>query len=393
MSCGNIVKCNNCPCQFKIKNYGTSDLSRITLTGSDRTTLNWSEISVPEVLDIPDAKPVIESIDQVYVTSEIKNIELIQTPFAYKSYRTYDISVDELALIDDLATAVTNGLPDLEAVSDAITTFIGVINGLGVTVPGAIGTILGHLTQAATDLDTAATAVTAALDAVVAITINYSICTVITLLRNLYNSLNGVSLILTRVLELVNELVTAVATFPVLEPFADVISGAVSVLVATINAAFTAIAGLLTLIINLINQLTAHNFMVITPNEEGTVLTGRKLIVEGVLNQKIVYTANVDDQSVHSAHFCVPYSAFVVPYASFEGLTYAENITVVTNQNTCTTAVVNGFYFDPNVPVVPDLEEEFTVEVYVEDVFVYPLDLRTIFKNITLFLQGKIAVC
>ena len=35
------------------------------------------------------------------------------------------------------------------------------------------------------------------------------------------------------------------------------------------------------------------------PNLEGKVSTGRKLIIEGQLCQKIVYTANVLDQSIH----------------------------------------------------------------------------------------------
>ncbi|WP_455539206.1 hypothetical protein [Terrisporobacter sp.] len=37
-------------------------------------------------------------------------------------------------------------------------------------------------------------------------------------------------------------------------------------------------------------------------NAEGTYLTGRKLIVGGILKQKIVYTAEVENQSMHSVH-------------------------------------------------------------------------------------------
>ena len=36
------------------------------------------------------------------------------------------------------------------------------------------------------------------------------------------------------------------------------------------------------------------------PNSECTNLTGRKLIIEGLLKQKIIYTAAVDEQSIHS---------------------------------------------------------------------------------------------
>ena len=47
-------------------------------------------------------------------------------------------------------------------------------------------------------------------------------------------------------------------------------------------------------------------------NKEGTLLTGRKLVIEGILRQKIVYTADVPSQSVHSVHFDIPFSAFVI---------------------------------------------------------------------------------
>lgn len=87
-------------------------------------------------------------------------------------------------------------------------------------------------------------------------------------------------------------------------------------------------------------------------NAEGTRLTGRKLIVEGIVNQKIVYTAEVDDQSVHSAHFEIPFSAFII------------------------------------MPANTPENSEFKIDKCVEDVFVKALDNRTIFKNVTLFLRA-----
>lgn len=87
-------------------------------------------------------------------------------------------------------------------------------------------------------------------------------------------------------------------------------------------------------------------------NAEGTQLTGKKLIVEGVLKQKIVYTANVPQQTVHSAHFDVPFSAFIV----IDGTTDLDAILCV---NTC-----------------------------VEDVFVTALNPREVFKNVTLLLTS-----
>jgi hypothetical protein len=87
-------------------------------------------------------------------------------------------------------------------------------------------------------------------------------------------------------------------------------------------------------------------------NREGLRLTGRKLVVEGVLKQKVVYTAALCDQPVHFAHFEVPFSAFIVL--------------------ACDTF----------------LGQEFCVETCVEDVFAIPFNCREIFKNVTLFLQA-----
>ncbi|MCY6483167.1 DUF3794 domain-containing protein [Clostridium aestuarii] len=88
-------------------------------------------------------------------------------------------------------------------------------------------------------------------------------------------------------------------------------------------------------------------------NEEGTLLTGKKLIVEGILKQKIVYTALLPDQPVHSANFDIPFSAFIVLDSTAE------------------------------------LEDEYCVETCVEDVYVKVLGKKEIFKNVTLLLRAK----
>lgn len=89
-------------------------------------------------------------------------------------------------------------------------------------------------------------------------------------------------------------------------------------------------------------------------NREGTKLTGRKLLVEGVLCQKIVYTADVCEQSVHAANFNVPFSTFIV--------------------------------LPPEVD--PDIDE-FCVEPCIEDVYAKVINGRKVFKNVTLFLRAK----
>ena len=58
-------------CKFNLKSFGTYDPSRVIIDGSDRTQLNWSEISVPEVLPIPIQKPDIEQLDQVFVDAKL----------------------------------------------------------------------------------------------------------------------------------------------------------------------------------------------------------------------------------------------------------------------------------------------------------------------------------
>ncbi|MFD3156311.1 DUF3794 domain-containing protein [Haloimpatiens sp. FM7330] len=87
-------------------------------------------------------------------------------------------------------------------------------------------------------------------------------------------------------------------------------------------------------------------------NQEGTRLSGKKLVIEGILKQRVVYTADVPQQTVHSAHFCKPFSAFIV--------------------------------IDP----ADIAEEKFDVETCIEDVFIMPINKKKIFKNVTLFLRA-----
>jgi spore morphogenesis protein SipL len=87
-------------------------------------------------------------------------------------------------------------------------------------------------------------------------------------------------------------------------------------------------------------------------NEEGTKLTGRKLIIEGVLRQTFIYTANRKEQSVHAAHFDIPFSVFIM------------------------------------IPGDTPLNRIFKIEPCIEDVFVCTLNDRQIFKNVTMFIKA-----
>lgn len=92
-------------------------------------------------------------------------------------------------------------------------------------------------------------------------------------------------------------------------------------------------------------------------NHEGITLTGKKLIIEAVLRQRIVYVSKTLEQSVHSAHFEVPFSIFIV------------------------------------VPKTTKLTDKFKVFPCIEDIFVCALNERQIFKNTTIFIKVKSLTC
>lgn len=101
------------------------------------------------------------------------------------------------------------------------------------------------------------------------------------------------------------------------------------------------------------------------PNLEGRLLSGRKLIVEGQLCQKVVYTALEATQPLHSAHFYVPFSAFIV---------VPEEIT----------------FTGPNGEAIVEdsFDVRFDVNACVEDVAASVLDQRSILKQVTLMLYA-----
>lgn len=101
------------------------------------------------------------------------------------------------------------------------------------------------------------------------------------------------------------------------------------------------------------------------PNLEGRLLSGRKLIIEGQLCQKIVYTALEDSQPLHSAHFYVPFSAFIVVPAT---ITFTDP--------------------DGATTTVDSFDVSFDVNACVEDVTACVLDPRNILKQVTLMLYA-----
>lgn len=100
-----------------------------------------------------------------------------------------------------------------------------------------------------------------------------------------------------------------------------------------------------------------NTYVINTPvgfSREGQNLTGHKLVVEGLLIQKVEYVADEPTQSVHAAHFEVPFSTYIVLPLGF----------------------VPGTKLD--------------VTGYIEDIYVQLLCKRTIFKNVTILLDARI---
>ncbi|SFJ66775.1 hypothetical protein TPDSL_09090 [Terrisporobacter petrolearius] len=97
------------------------------------------------------------------------------------------------------------------------------------------------------------------------------------------------------------------------------------------------------------------------PNLEGKISTGRKLIIEGQLCQKVVYTADLPSQPVHGAEFYVPFSAYIVVPPTFT---------------------------DANDEDIDSLNIDFQVNACIEDVAVKMIDLRHILKQVTLLLYA-----
>lgn len=390
MTCQKINK--GCNCDFNLKSFGLCDPKRIIIDGSDRTVLNWNEISVPEILCVPEAKPDIENLDQIYANAELTSVKLIETPFSYE--KLYVLA--PLALVTQVQTIV-----------DQITTLIGATGTIAALFTPTTGVIPLLLT--AFPLVTEPSYVTDAINAVDAAVFNlieYILNLVLTgqvLSSYLCTTLKDLTALLEALVKALQGVVDALTTFvlslisltdPAFAAIAtalDNVGIAVDLILATIDTIVASIASLIT-------SIGPVAYITTSQNEEGTCLSGRKLIVQGFLNQKVVYTGDVDIQSVHSAHYSIPFSVFIVVYPKFENLDYQPNVVVnILDENgdpiqkTISGIAVNCDNQD--IELVPDLCEEFCVEAYIEDIFATALDPRTIFKNVTLFFLAKPSLC
>lgn len=94
-------------------------------------------------------------------------------------------------------------------------------------------------------------------------------------------------------------------------------------------------------------------------NNEGFTLTGLKLLVHLILRQRITYVSTEHCNSVHSAHYDIPISAYII-------LPDNEKF---------------------------DIGSKFKIDAYIEDLFACAINERQVFKNTTLFIKAESLVC
>lgn len=407
-----------CGCDFNIKTVGNCDISRLNINGSNKSHLNWTEILIPEILCIPEQKPDIEAIDQVYANIILDNVKLIETPFAYKKYILYSFYQALTGIDTALPGLLTTLTGDVTTLLDPITTpgtgLLALLNTLSTTlgaltaIPGVnalitivnngvidINDLISNIDQTVVALGVAVDNLIAAIaaDPLSAEAICEAIQAVIDILNSLTNLVNSLIPLLTNLLDSLSAAVALVD--PVLGAAVitavTIVTDALDLLInTTLTPLLATVITSIGAILSLLAPIDCENpyAFTIIGNEEGTCLSGRKLIIEGTLKQKVVYTAEVDVQSVHSAHYEVPFIAFIIPYAKFEGLNYQENIQVY-DPETGGPIFIDGYMYNEEIGINVDLCEEFNIEKYIEDIYVYALDKRRVFKNVTVFLKAK----
>lgn len=375
-----------CGCDFNIKTVGVCDVSTLNFDGEVREDLNWTEISIPEILCIPEVKPEIENIDQVYASIILNCTKLIETPFAYKSYPLCYLPTSVLAAINAILETLET---DVTAIGTALTVITDVLDAIAAVIglPASIVTILDNLVTA---LNTAFIAVENAATALIDVmsAANPLASLVCEAIQALIAALNALILVVNSVIPTINAILEQVspALAELIQAAIDTVLGVLGLtLEEAIQAVIDAINVILTPLLA-IDCNPGYAFEIIE-NAEGTLLTGRKLIIEGVLKQKIVYTADLPNQSVHSAHFEVPFIAFIIPYAKFEGITGPETLTVYDSAlGTC--KEISGYPYDPTLGINVDLSQEFEIKSCIEDIYVKALDTKKVFKNVTAFFKA-----
>ena len=116
----------------------------------------------------------------------------------------------------------------------------------------------------------------------------------------------------------------------------------------------------LNITVNILRQEVVKTPIASTDNIEGKTLSGRKLIVQGNLCQRVSYTAAEEVQGVYSVDFNVPFSAYIIVPIQYS---------------------FNGTSVD-------SLDINYSVNACVEDISMEMVDSRTIQKQVTLLLYA-----
>ncbi|MPQ44700.1 DUF3794 domain-containing protein, partial [Clostridium tarantellae] len=90
------------------------------------------------------------------------------------------------------------------------------------------------------------------------------------------------------------------------------------------------------------------------PNAEGMILTGKKILIDGFICSKIIYTALIKEQAVFTANFTVPFCTYII--------------------------------IEPNADPFND---NYCIKTCIEDVFLSLMDCKTVFQNVNLFLLAE----
>jgi hypothetical protein len=290
-------------CGLRLKSVGVADLSRIKLDGQTSELLNWSEISVPELLPIPTEKPDIEQLDQVYVDAKITSAKLIETPYAYQVYQRAATELER----QKATTAIQTAKVEVTEIEQAGEALLKLPNLPALPQLGTLQARLNAVSTASAQLDTVVSN---------ALTLLEEDCGSAAQVQALLQQVETAVPLLEQALSAIAADLTALDVTKDNDKDNDKHAGwkeqsaklleAVVALNETLQTAQAALASAIAL-------LGTTTYFALRPNEEGTYLTGRKLIVEGVLRQKVVYTGLVRDQSVHSVHKTVPFTAYIIP--------------------------------------------------------------------------------
>ena len=116
----------------------------------------------------------------------------------------------------------------------------------------------------------------------------------------------------------------------------------------------------LNITVNILRQQVIKTPIATTDNIEGKLLSGRKLIVEGNLCERISYTANEEVQGVYTVEYYIPFSVYIVIPKEY---------------------TFNSVVFD-------SLDINYNVSACVEDVSIVQIDFRNLQTQVTVLLYA-----